>query len=338
MKNGVIYLSVESSEINKSGYIEFQFGKLKTTMYITQTGEVDQMLEIDPSSLPMFDNQAGETSPLVTVTSSGTWTAKIYNDLNSFMFGSGGLDLTGDNLDTFVINAIGDNTGVEPRYAFVHVVLDENPHISAVVIISQNGLGGIQLSPDTDAVVFDANGGYVTVPEDYTFTVNVEDDEEWDFAIYGTHKTYFTAEKSADGTQVSMKANGINPETIELSAELRVYLKSNPAIYQEVQITQLVHSLSIEPATVGNVLSTGGSSDEITVTSSAPWVAKISVQGNDAYFNGQPGLISIPGDSGESFRVTFPELTTGGVVPEVLVTITIPGTNLKKPLQLNKMP
>ncbi|MCD7933692.1 MAG: hypothetical protein LUH15_21445 [Tannerellaceae bacterium] len=338
-KDNMVYIHADPSEVNKGGYIEFQFGKLKATMYITQTGEIDQMLTLSHNMLPMFGFEDGLVSEEVTVTSSGPWTAKIYNDDNAFVFtGTSNIDLTGDDQDKFTITTIDENVDLKPRYAFVHAVLDANPNISAVTIISQNGVNDIILNPEPAQLIFDAEGGQVTASTDYTITVDTGDDAiEWAAEIYGTYKQYFTATVNATAKTVTVEAVGRNPETIELSAQLRIYLVDNPAIYKEVDIIQYVHSLSVTPTTVPSVITSGGSSEVFTVTSSADWKAEITSTGNDAYFNSTANLYVITGPDGQgTFYVTFPALTSGGVVPEAIVTVTIPDTNFKQTVSVKQ--
>ncbi|MCC8154700.1 MAG: hypothetical protein LIP01_11120, partial [Tannerellaceae bacterium] len=169
LENSQLIITASPSNDYKEGYIKFKFGKLQLSMTVRQSGNFEQKLDVSHSTLPVFPNTAGTVSETVTITSSGTWTAKIYNNSgNIFLFDPMDSDeITGGDNTNFQIKTNLTNNNMESRYAFVHITLDENPDISRVIILSQNGSGTIDvklndMNEDFDGVIyFDADGNFM---------------------------------------------------------------------------------------------------------------------------------------------------------------------------------
>ncbi|MCC8174060.1 MAG: hypothetical protein LIO65_06715 [Odoribacter sp.] len=339
LKGNVLYVTATESEYDKAGYVTLQFGKLTTTIRIIQIGEMDDYLELSHSSLPIFSSVGGETSDtLVTVTSSGPWTATLYNAQGVFEFGTGGTVLTGDTGDKFEIQTVAPNNDIEAQFAFVHVTLNSNPQISGIVILTQNGIDGFVINPNVTDLLYDADGGELNPSVDYEITVTATDNREWIAELYGAHKQYFEIETTANTIQV--KSKGINPETFELSAAVRIYLQDNPSFSKDINITQYAHSLVVESTTFATVNTEGGQTEEIKITATGDWTVTITSSGTEAYFNDNTNSTIITGtaDDNGNFRITFPELEEGGVYPEVTLTVTIDGTEITQTFTISQRP
>lgn len=146
-----LIITATPSAEDRTGYVILRFGNLKATMNIQQTGARTDRLVLSVATLPSFSSVAHESnSGYITVSSSGPWTAKIYNG-NYFSFDTGSVaitDETGDDGDGFTVYAIDTNTDPTPRYAFVLVALDSNIEMSRVLVLAQNGIGGLGVSPE----------------------------------------------------------------------------------------------------------------------------------------------------------------------------------------------
>ncbi|MCD8260203.1 MAG: hypothetical protein LUD15_00810 [Bacteroides sp.] len=336
LNGNLLKVTATPSEVDKAGYVELQFGRLSVLVNITQSGEKELFLELSHQTLPMFTGEGTEVSEAITVTSSGPWTAKIYNDLSTFEFGTGGLDLTGNNLTQFTIKTIQDNQDIDNRYAFVLVTLDEDPDIARVVLVSQNGLGQLDLDPEGD-LRFTADGATIddpTYPDKYVITVDTENHREWNYSLYGLNPSYFTVTRVGETLEIT--TNGTNPEDAELTMQVRVYLEDNPTIRQEFIVTQLKDELTLNPATVGVVPTEGGTSDAVTITATGNWTATITSTGNTAtfYSNGSTTLAGTA--AGGEFRVVFPELTQGNIYPQATITVRLDGTNIVRTIVISQ--
>ncbi len=339
----VIYITATPSDVDKAGYVELQFGKLKVTMKISQIGEIKEYLEVSEDMLPMFTADDGQQSIDVKVTSSGPWTATLYNhDSNRFQYVGAGTStvINGVNEDTFQMEVTRINTDIENKYAFIHVTLDSNPEISAVVVVSQNGFDGITIDPAVTDIVFDADGNEIN-GYTYTFTITVDDNLPWTPSITGTNKNDFAVADNGDGT-VTVTAKGINPVATELDAKLRIALVDNPTVYKEVNITQQAHLLTVDPATFANISSDGGTTPEITVTATTNWTVTIVADGNTAWIgkatDDDKTVTSITGNAGEGkFYISMAELLNG-TSPTVTVTVSLDGTEIKETLTIKQNP
>ncbi|MCD7976371.1 MAG: hypothetical protein LUG51_04155, partial [Tannerellaceae bacterium] len=331
LDKNVLTVTATPSDVDKAGYAVLQFGKLKTTVRINQTGDIGEYLTLSHTSLPTYPSSPSTGEVVVTATSSGPWSAYIYNADGRFTFDNGGTTMTGDNMTTFSINTIAQNSDILTEYAFVLVTLDSDPDLSRVLIISQKGTGDIVLQEAHREVRFSANGDYMTAPEDYTFHVSTQDNQPWDVALYGPHRDYFEYSINSDSTEVSITAKGVNPDELDMTAQLRIFLKANTGVNTNIDITQEHHSLTVIPETFAIIPTDGGNSEGITATGTTTWTATLEAYGNEAYFNNTPGLTVFHSTKlTDVFNVTFAPLLDAGVTPQAIVTVTLDGTDIER--------
>ncbi|MCD7935803.1 MAG: hypothetical protein LUG98_02995 [Tannerellaceae bacterium] len=329
------------SDADRKGEVEVEFGNLKANIRITQSMLVTEYLELDVSSLPIFSSTAVDHSGNIKVTSSGSWTAKIYNTgtpVFSFDTNTSQINLSGDNQQTFVVYSIQHNTNASPRYSFVHITLDSNPEISRVLILAQAGIGGITLEPELQSLHFDPDGwiadpvtGAHTHTVSYTVTASDGDQQiglPWAWNVVSGSAGNFEIVRPDNSEQLLITA-ALNQSAQPLTTVLRIYLVATPSVFKEITLTQDCHTISFSSGSVSDVSNMGGTSDPVTVTASSAWEATLSAENNTATF--ADGLTSLSGmNSGESFRVVFPKVLTPRVKPKATVTIRITGTNVTR--------
>ncbi len=331
-------VKADPSTVDKSGFIELRFGNLVGIIKISQSGEVKQYIDLSTYEVPEFGSGiwASSLTEDIKVYSSGPWTATIYNG-PYFSFQENDASDTekqGINGEGFKLVTSSANAQPNFRYSFVHVVLDEFPDISRVVVLAQRGVGGISISPlpAGGVVKFDPQG--VSLAGSLAFNVNVDPNTDWEIVKLGAYPDQFTANvMSGNGSGNFIIAAAVNTRDAEQTATFRIRLKDTPGIYEEIAIHQAKHSLSINPETVEAIEASGGTTNQITVTSTAPWKATLTLSKGTGYF-GTPGTMSISGVSGGTFDVTLDE--TKGMGAKGIVKVEIDGTEINKTLNITQ--
>lgn len=339
LEGNTLTVNAAPSNQDRSGYVELRFGNLVGIINISQSGLIEQYLNLSAYEVPEFGYAQWNNSMVdpIQVTSSGPWTATVYNG-PYFTFQSGDASVVkkqGVSGNSFTLVTSSANPDPGARYSFVHVVLDEFPDISRVLILTQSGTGGLELTPSASSVTFNAFGNYVG--NEPTFAVNVNTGAEWEIVKMGANPDQFTATNMSGTGPGAFTITAIqNALDTEQSATFRVRLKDLPGVFKEITITQSKHSLSLNPTAVANIPAAGGNSGLITVTSTASWKATMVVENGEAYFGSTSGTTVITGDPGDTFVVTFDATTAPGVSPKVTVTVEIEGTEISKTLVINQ--
>ena len=199
----------------RGGTFELGFAGLLGTIEVIQSPEDDNYLFLDKSTLPIFDAGLSAIPQSVTVSSSGAWTAKIYNTSESanpgFTFSSSGasgpadLIASGNPGETLDIYTTGANPGNNVRQGFVLVSLDADPKYRQVLVITQDAKGMIKISPSYSALPFDAVGNatglHGSTSQTY-YQINVSPGKtnadvlrDWDAELQGAASGYFKLTK-----------------------------------------------------------------------------------------------------------------------------------------------
>ncbi|MCD7933334.1 MAG: hypothetical protein LUH15_19360 [Tannerellaceae bacterium] len=348
-----LIITATPSAEDRTGYVILRFGNLKATMNIQQTGARTDRLVLSVATLPSFSSVAHESnSGYITVSSSGPWTAKIYNG-NYFSFDTGSVaitDETGDDGDGFTVYAIDTNTDPTPRYAFVLVALDSNIEMSRVLVLAQNGIGGLGVSPE-GPLHFTAMGTTAgdNTQDFYEITVDASDGDggggsstqlEWEARLIAGLEN-FTITNSASNKFTIQATENVTAN--DFYSVVRVSLKATPTVYKDITITQSCYTLEINPTTVNAIATAGGSTSPVTVTTSSVsgWSANVVSTINQAYFNDTEGLTSYSDVNGKTFTITYPKLSVPNATPTSTVTIVALGkdgnpTAVQKTLQVQQ--
>jgi hypothetical protein len=356
-------VSAEASTDAKNGFIELAFGNLRSVIEISQVGYHEEYLilkmlgrdeEMGINDIPEFPSTPVSGMPgNVQVNASGNWIARIHNP--GFTFESGNSAATrieGVPGGTFTVATTGTNTEPIPKYAFIVVMLAENPDISQVLVLSQSGAGRIDLTPEYQtAINFNANGGAignnVFNANSHGLPITVQ--------IAGTHAAFFRyeIENLPDGTRnITVLANGINMSGNIYEATLRMFITGQLITERTIPIRQATHSLTVSTPTT-SVATAGGLSQNIIVTSSVPWTATVAtISGSapdgrrlvrhEATLEDQYGNPIVPGteyNDNTQLRVRFPKVyyPNRQIPISANVTVSIGGL-LSKTVSVTQVP
>ena len=221
---------------DRTGDIELGFAGLRGTLQIIQTPRDDNYLNLDKKSLTEDDQvwPAGGADVTVTnrneitVSSSGPWTAKIYNTSEvdpGFSFLDGMFETSGVDGGKIKVTPTGPNPSNSVRQGFILVTLDADKKYRQVLVMLQDAQGTIEISPSYDPVKglpFDAGGFAKLVDNGSTQTfyrINVRPGQDrnnnlnaWDAELSGTHEDFFNLTKVDDpiAPYVIVSAKGDN--------------------------------------------------------------------------------------------------------------------------------
>lgn len=142
---------------------------------------------------------------------------------------------------------------------------------------------------------------------------------------------------------------GFNMYTIKRNSDpetrycfVKVSLADFPAISRVIVLAQHSNNgnyLFLDPTSVPDVATEGGSTESIQVYSTGNWTAELFVSGGgNAGFNGNPSLNRITGTGDGSFTVTFSILTTDYVYPQAEIMVTLDGTDIKESMSVYQKP
>ncbi len=167
--------ALPANGVERTGTLELGYGGLRGTVSVVQSPGDDRFIELDKITLVPWDSSATGDSPdgnLITVSSSGAWTAMIYNSSSDeqnpgFAFN----DVTGGAApdleieeglpgETIRIYSTGPNTTHDFRHGFmvVNLIGDDSKEYSRVIALTQNARGVIRISPSYMELPFDAVG------------------------------------------------------------------------------------------------------------------------------------------------------------------------------------
>jgi hypothetical protein len=341
LSGDILTVSVTASTSSRSGHIEVAFGNLRGVIAIEQVGQNVQFLNLSVgvSGIPAFSIHADEEwHGDVTVTSSGAWTATLYNEEFKFIRHLPGDDdapdlfASGSSGDTFSVATADVNSGEEARYGFIIVSLDDNPDVNAVLALTQHGSPKIELLPGHREIVFEADGtpqGVVT----NVFTVRTTSNLDWNVQFYGI-VGHFEAIQDKINNTITVTAP-FSTQSTDMLATMRVFITAMPVIHETVSIRQLPQVLILDPQSVSNVPSAGGDSESITVTSSRPWTIDIVGERWGAELLDLSGNPVTNGVNGDAFVVRFPSMPFGMVGnPVVKVRISMSGTDVFREIDI----
>ncbi|MDR0977333.1 MAG: hypothetical protein LBL78_06240 [Prevotellaceae bacterium] len=354
----VLEFTSDASEIERTGLVEIEYGTLIGTVQVTQTGLTDQYLEIDPADVPIFEGDAGLTAPRITVSSSGSWTAVLYNP--GFTFIKGGVNqassidtLTGVDHDQVYIQTHSKNEAVLARSAFCLFTLDSNPEIRRTLVLTQRGVGGIDLKSNTNENISDLRFDQFAVqgnPNFAYFVVTTSNDgtfKDWEIVKSGTHADKFKSVSVADPTQektegthsdntFTIVADSNRTETA-YTATFRVQLKGNASVGRSFNVTQAGHSLTFNPSASAGNISLSGGSETFKVTSTTDWTATIETRNANVTPNALitdsasiATLNKYAGVTGDEIIVTFPPNTAPMIIPLATITVKLNNTDVVK--------
>lgn len=324
-KGNMLVVTAEPSVVERSGEIELQFGEMRVKIPVVQTGDTEE-LELNPKGMDLFPATGAMTSDAITVTSSGEWTARIYNNDGHFSFSESGIitRIDGHSGESFNISLHKENDQEGQYHAFLIVSLESDPTINRTIVLRQRGQGGLVLSPDHDELEFGPTGMTVYDRTDYyEFEVESSDGEsdlEWKAEIL--EGGYEFEIRSYPDRNKFYVIGDFNDGITRREATLRVSQVDKPSVYIDITVNQDVHDILLTPDKItDHFYAEGGSTVPIRVNSSFNWTATITSVGNTVTFGG--GETTIYGRNLDEFTVEFPKLETSGVNPEAVVTVNI---------------
>jgi hypothetical protein len=360
----VLEVTSNASEIERTGIVEIEYGTLIGTIQITQTGLTDQYLEIDPTDLPIFEGQANLTANRITVSSSGSWTAILYNPGFSFIVGgvnqSSAIDtLRGVDHDQVYIRTHSQNDEVLARSAFCLFTLDANPDIRRTLVLTQRGVGGIDLKSNTGEIINEFNFDPFGAKTNMNFAhFNVTTDnkgtyQDWEIVKSGTNPDKFKTVSITDPTQEKTEGTytdnsftivaDTNRTETAYTATIRVQLKGNASVGRSFVVTQAGQTLSFNPAASAGNMSISGGTETFKVTSSTSWTATIEtfniagavpeLQTDSA---GIATLNKYSGVTGDDIILTFPKNSIPMIIPRATITVKLDNTNVVKTITVRQ--
>ncbi|MDR0961319.1 MAG: hypothetical protein LBM62_02000 [Mediterranea sp.] len=361
LTGNVLEITSDSSAVDRTGFVELEYGTLSGTVNITQTAVVNKYLEITPATMDIFGGNAGERSPKFSIASSGPWTAVLNNPGFSFNVPGSALQdtLRGDNMDQNYVYTYTSNDGVQPRAAFIYVTLDSDPEIARVLVLRQRGVGGIDVKSDANMDVTSLDfkqNGVLNTPNFQYFVVTTDqtsENDEWEIVKSGANPDKFramtidkTTEITEGGpatiTQFTIVADS-NKTASNYTATIRIQLKGRTSIGRDIAVTQNAHTVSFNPtASTGNIALAGGT-ETFTITSSNPWKATIrTMDGNktpNVLITDSANIATLDkyeGVTGDVITLTFPENRTPLIVPTAIITVTVDGSNVSKEITVRQ--
>jgi hypothetical protein len=311
LSGSTLTVSATPSVDARKGFIELAFGNIRARIEVVQESSFVEFLELNLKmhDIEIFPNDVPSGSEVVMitpdglpdyvqVTSSGEWTATIYNpEAFGFSFtGNTHYTIFGNTGGTFQLSAMTSNANDFMRYGFVIVSLVSNPNINKVVVLRQQG---------TDIVrIFDNNPPYLDEldsPRTY-FTANGDLDtgKGSEINVYRiTHSSdrlssiqlieganFFNFEiideTVAGVTIIKVTANENPNDGIVLRG--RLALRSPYGGFATIDLEQAYHTLTLTPEGVITSISTfGGTTANIAVSSSIPtWTATMTMGNHQA--------------------------------------------------------
>ncbi|MDR0892682.1 MAG: hypothetical protein LBN24_08710 [Mediterranea sp.] len=331
-----LLVHADASDITLNGIVELEFGTLKTTINLTQSGNTDQYITLDNNTTQMFPSNANEYSTPVRITSSGPWTAKIYNNslggVFAFAVSGNPTEITGVSGDRVTFVTTGTNDDVLPKYAFVQFILDANSEETVTLVLGQRGAGGVSITPAASTLAFNAFGEVADPNATNTFQVTTDQDSnpEWEIIAQGGNTDAFTIDHmSGDySNHVFTITADSNRTASPLQAQYRIQLKNKPSVGKSLTVTEAVQTITLNPSTLTDLALDGGKTPNIIVTSSNKWTATLDVTNGKAHIGKVDGdnLTTLKGVSGETFFIEFEKNTIPNVVPTATVTVSIDGT------------
>jgi len=357
-----------NGEAGRTGSIVLSIGSLDATIDILQSENDNLYLELSKSRTVTFPAYgfSGLPDGDIIVSSSGPWTAEIFNPNPvganpGFSFNNNGvlkmtfdseIDGLGANKDRFHIYTTGTNPDNNPRYSFVIVTLKANEEINRSLVLMQQPAGGIGIAPVQNTVKFDPAGSPAT---NNTFVVSPGLDfigtalNAWQVEIEGIDANYFQITNlvcntnPVDEQKFTVVSNGVNLTGNQLQARIKVSLVGGMGVAPVyIDIRQDKSEWNIVSTGLAPIAATGGNSIEIGINAPAGMHFTASLQplspntldNHWACFidmaNSDAKVSSMVNrDVSEKFKVYFPKLIwpNTGVAPEVVVQVTLLETN-----------
>lgn len=345
--NNIITVTAGLNYENTTGNIVLKFGTIENNIIVNQNGSAKDVIDLSVTALdpflPVGDTEKGP----VIVSSSGAWTAKLYDSDNCFSFEGGRVqsETNGVNGTGFSIYPIKDNDTPVQHHAFVVVSLTSAPNINRTLVLTQSAGGGILLSPTSEIPLYFTVSGY-TIPSSfgnaYWYDVITYDGEgavPWKaYEVYGEGN--FLIHQDTDADQLWIKAKDTNIESTPLETLIRVEIDDpgNPyhGTYVDVKVIQEAHTLFVTPATHDDIPATGGSTVPIQISSTSNWTATITSTGNDATFGN--GETTISGAYNGMFTVNFPHQRVPDLKSIAEITVKLDDTNIEKKIIVAQEP
>ena len=175
-----LYVRVEPGVDFIQGHIELRFGSITARIYVERMSNVVEYLELNlgmtdierfsnvfPSGVTrLFMSTPGNLPDYVQVTSSGEWTARMFNEGFGFYHHINNTPLTtpasgqpnihgGESGDQFRVAALDVNPANFVRYGFILFSLVSNPNINQVLVVTQQGTDLVEVYEYPAMVVTD---------------------------------------------------------------------------------------------------------------------------------------------------------------------------------------
>lgn len=353
----------------RKGSIELKFAGMSGIIEIVQSGKTEKYLTLSHTTVPTYPAGSPNTdmvsaSPIL-ITSSGAWTAKIYNgDYFSFNTNTVARVDTKTGVSGHYIHNIytfSANADEESRTAFVLISLDEDPdNYRNVIVLTQAGTGGFTLSPNNNNVSFEPNrtltnaagntNVYTVQPSDEadTWTATIEPGVYADkfTIVYDSENEMQESAVRGTGTFSIMPAEVNYTETYTATVLISL---NRGAKTRLLTVTQGYYGLTVSPTNVTGVAATGGSG-VISVTSpgaNLTWSAVVT--GNaEAVNKGLVPYFSLDGQgnpvtaiTGRAINTTFNVIMPGinthlTEQPKATVVVTLDGTAITKTITVTQ--
>jgi len=339
----------------RRGMVEIALGSLKGEIIFIQGPNNEHYLTLNRTDLPSFPAYGFSPIPegVIEITSSGPWTARIYNNASGinpgFAFNIASIDPPevqrtfeeNNFVNVLQIYTTGANPNNEPRYSFVTISLDDNPEITRSLVLIQRPATNLEIRPQASTVYFTELGlpvattGNSNVDGEYVyFQINPGTDVDGINAWYaelitGTEYFELVVENSSlniDDHKIRIKAKGQNLSGIPYTGSVRIaHAGGSTSESLTLQITQ--ENAGFELMVLGDleVSAKGGVIEGVRVDANQTlrWSAKILsntaglAHDHQAYLldaNGTDAGSELTGQSVDVLvKVGFPKLLTPNV-------------------------
>lgn len=364
-----LYISVTDYALDqRKGSIELKFAGMSGIIEIVQSGQTEKFLTLSHTTVPSYpagvlNSDMLAPSPIL-ITSSGSWTAQIYNgEFFSFTTNTFAGTLTGATNEAINnVYTIAVNSEAKSRTAFILVSLDDDPeNYRNVIVLTQNGSGDFTMSPSNATVNFEPDMS-LNLRSSNEFEVTPSSAGDTWTATFepGGNGDKFSIEYE-DGAFVGGKVTGkgkfkIVPKEVNYTgvynASVLVSL-NNGAKTKRVTVTQSYYDITVTPAT--SIVASSGGDTKIHVASSSSssssltWSATVTgsseavAAGLIPYFSldaaGKP-VTTISGLTvNRDFTVTMPGIYTHLTQqPKATIEVKLDGSTIVKEVTVTQNP
>lgn len=349
-----------SDEEPRSGIITVTYAGLEASINVVQSPSMDSYLNVTleetwvQSLSPLKDT----SSEYIYVNASGAWTAEIFGD-DGFSFtedGAAKKTLKSDELLTgkFHVYTNSENNDGATRKAFVLISLNEDPvNFVSVVTIYQRPAGKINISPDTDKMLFNGSGTLISHPASTEFTVKSTAGSITEYTLSGLNPDKFNVSLSTGNESGTLIVTPIETNTSGSPYSAFLYITDDEAGDMTISLRQNTLALTVTPSAPGKVVVEGGQTEIMTISTgdaSSQWTATINtasttpgktLYNHNAYIvdeNGNRLNTSEPLSVTQKFKVAFPKVyfPNRGMNIAATVTIQIEGSRLSQTITVNQ--